>query len=281
MKQQKFKSPLRYPGGKTRLVKKIAPYIPKSFTEYREPFLGGGSMLFYITNNHPLCTKKVSDNFSELYNFWIRAKVNNDVLVDIVRQLKTQHQNGKALHADAKNRLSVDGYSHTCRAACFFILNRISFSGLTLSGGYSQAAYESRFKESHIKRLEEMEQALENVEILSSSYESLLSEPGNNVWVFLDPPYDIKTDNLYGKRGNQHKGFDHVKFADSCKKSPHRWLITYNDNERIRELFSWAHIYELPVTYNMNSNNKKTNELIITNYTASGKDNNTSKALPF
>ena len=42
-----IKSPLRYPGGKSRAVKFIAPLIPE-FDEYREPFIGGGSVFIYL-----------------------------------------------------------------------------------------------------------------------------------------------------------------------------------------------------------------------------------------
>ena len=49
-----------------------------------------------------------------------------------------------------------------------------------------------------------------------------------------------------------HKGFDHVQFAENCKNSKHKMLITYNDNEHIRELFNFAKIHEVDVTYSMN-----------------------------
>ena len=47
-----IKSPLRYPGGKSRLAKSIVSLIP-SFEEYREPFLGGGSIYVYLKQIYP------------------------------------------------------------------------------------------------------------------------------------------------------------------------------------------------------------------------------------
>ena len=38
-----LKTPLRYPGGKSRAVQKLFQFLPKDITEFREPFLGGGS----------------------------------------------------------------------------------------------------------------------------------------------------------------------------------------------------------------------------------------------
>ena len=46
----KLKTPLRYPGGKSRAVPKLLQHLPsREITEYREPFLGGGSMAIEMT----------------------------------------------------------------------------------------------------------------------------------------------------------------------------------------------------------------------------------------
>lgn len=44
------KSPLRYPGGKSRALKQILPHVPLNISEFREPFVGGGSVFFAIRN---------------------------------------------------------------------------------------------------------------------------------------------------------------------------------------------------------------------------------------
>ena len=48
-----IKSPLRYPGGKSKAIDQIAEYIPDSFSEYREPFVGGGSVFIYLKQKFP------------------------------------------------------------------------------------------------------------------------------------------------------------------------------------------------------------------------------------
>ena len=51
MKSNKsLKTPLRYPGGKSRAVTKMDQYFPDlgNYVEFREPFLGGGSVAIYI-----------------------------------------------------------------------------------------------------------------------------------------------------------------------------------------------------------------------------------------
>ena len=48
-----LKTPLRYPGGKSRAVPKLCQWLPAEITEYREPFLGGGSMAIEMTRRLP------------------------------------------------------------------------------------------------------------------------------------------------------------------------------------------------------------------------------------
>ena len=64
-----IKSPLRYPGGKSRAVKTIAPLIP-DFEEFREPFVGGGSVFFYCKQRFPQRKFWINDLYFKLFKFW-------------------------------------------------------------------------------------------------------------------------------------------------------------------------------------------------------------------
>ena len=64
-------SPLRYPGGKSKAVKFINPIIPDDFSEFREPFVGGGSVFIDAKQNiNPKAVYKINDLNFELYCFW-------------------------------------------------------------------------------------------------------------------------------------------------------------------------------------------------------------------
>jgi len=75
-----IKSPLRYPGGKSRAVETIAKLIP-DFDEFREPFLGGGSVFVYVKQRYPNKKLLVNDLYSELYKFWKMTQKDVDILV--------------------------------------------------------------------------------------------------------------------------------------------------------------------------------------------------------
>ena len=68
-----LKTPLRYPGGKSRATKKIGPYIPdlREYDEFREPFLGGGSVSLYVTKKYPDMKIWVNDLYWLSFNFHI------------------------------------------------------------------------------------------------------------------------------------------------------------------------------------------------------------------
>ena len=67
-----YKTPLRYPGGKSRACTKMDAFFPdlRDYKEYREPFLGGGSVAIHITKKYPHLDIWVNDLYEPLYNFW-------------------------------------------------------------------------------------------------------------------------------------------------------------------------------------------------------------------
>lgn len=265
-----IKSPLRYPGGKQRAIAQIANYLPQSFHEFREPFIGGGSVFLYICQTYPDIKYWINDLNEELYHFWLQSQHNLSALVEQVWQVKKSETCGRELFnqlakADTAKMTSLE------RATRFFVLNRISFSGTIESGGYSEASFLGRFTDSSIDRLAALDQSLVNTKITNLDYGQLLEEPGENVFIFLDPPYLANSQSrLYGKKGDLHTFFDHNRFAKLMQDCSHQWLITYDDCEQVRENFDFAFIYEWELQYGMNNYKqkqaKKGNELFITNY---------------
>ena len=242
-----IKSPLRYPGGKSRAVKIIANLIP-DFDEFREPFLGGGSVFVYLKQRYPNKIFWVNDLYSELYQFWIMTQKNINPLIKKIYEWRKQYPIGKELFQFLNKNITQ--FNNLEKAAAFFIINRVTFSGTTLSGGYSQGAFTGRFTESSIKRLNDLAKVINGSTITNYDYEELLKKGGENVFIFLDPPYYSATKSaLYGKNGNLHKSFDHKRFAENMKNCKHKWLITYDDSEYIRDLFSFANI--IPWNFNL------------------------------
>lgn len=263
-----IKSPLRYPGGKSRAVETIARLIP-DFDEFREPFVGGGSVFIYAKQRFPNKKFWINDIYFELYKFWEMTQKDVDALIAKIYEWRNQFPVGKELHKFLN--VNLDKFNDLERAAAFFIYNRITFSGTSLSGGFSEGAFTGRFTESSIQRLKQFAKVINGSKITNLDYEEVVKKEGKNVFIFLDPPYYSATKSaLYGKNGNLHKSFDHERFAKTMQNCSHKWLITYDDSEYIRNLFSFAQITPWSLTYGMrnvtNTSNQQGRELFISNY---------------
>ena len=69
------------------------------------------------------------------------------------------------------------------------MLNRITFSGVVDSGGYSEQSFRKRFTISSIERLKQAYNIVKYIEFSPKDYTDLLFKNGEHVFIFLDPPY--------------------------------------------------------------------------------------------
>ena len=271
----KLKTPLRYPGGKSRAINKISPFFPKEFKEYREPFIGGGSVALYVTMTRPDVEVWVNDLYEPLYNFWCELRDNGRKMRDELIQLKNRHcepVSAKKLFLEAKEYLSHETRRTEPfhRAVSFWVVNKCSFSGLTESSSFSSAASENNFTVRGIDRLPDYSLIIKDWKITNLSYEQLLCD-NKSVFTYLDPPYDIRSD-LYGRKGNMHNGFDHDRFAADCDRFIGPQLVSYNSSALIKERFEGWKVSEFDHTYTMRStgsymmDQKDRKELLCFNY---------------
>ncbi len=271
------KSPLRYPGGKSRAIQHLKQFIPE-FAECRDVFFGGGSLSLYLCQKFSDKKFLASDLNFELYCFWQQLKTNSEEVIAGVQEIydhyKMDRENpnhaGKELFEMMVNRRQSD-LSDLQRAIDFYVLNRITFSGVVDSGGYSQGSFDARFTQTSIERLRYSVPVIERIEFHCQDYRFLLDKPGKDVFIFLDPPYYSATKSkLYGKNGILHTRFDHEQLQDALAQTKHNWLITYDDSDYIRALYK--NYYQRPwkLQYGMtNSNNavsRAGSELLISNY---------------
>lgn len=240
-----------------------------SYSEFREPFVGGGSVFIYLKQFiNKISIYSINDINYTLYCFWESAKNQNESLVKEIYNIKKHWSDGAELFKYLTNYKSLNILDVAVR---YFILNRITFSGVVDSGGYSKSAFLSRFTTSSIERVRELKNILKNVNITQNDYTELLFKSGRDVFIFLDPPYLSATKSrLYGENGVLHKSFNHKEFSENVKKCKHNFLITIDDCEEIRNYFSFANIHEVEFQYGMNNykqiKSAKGRELIITNY---------------
>lgn len=259
--KMKNKSPLRYPGGKTRACKILDNVLNDNFnlTDYNtltSPFFGGGSFEFYMQNKYNL-NLVVNDKFKPLYNFWKIAKTKNSDLYNKLNEKLNKIDKDDFLKyrndiMKEKNRL--------IQAHMYFIINRCSFSGSTLSGGFSKEASKKRFTKSAIDRVKELN--LSQVNFYNLDFEVFLNQnEGEKNLIFLDPPYYLDKSNLYGNNGDMHENFDHEKLFN-CISTKKNWIMTYNNCDYIKKMYKDFKIIETSWSYGMNKS-KNSSEIII------------------
>jgi DNA adenine methylase len=279
MSVKSLKTPLRYPGGKSKATTKMDPYFPdlRDYDEFREPFLGGGSVAIHITKKYPNLGIWVNDLYEPLVNFWQQLQMFGVDLKDRLTDLKSANNTpelAKDLFLKSKELVNNLEASSLDRAVAFYIINKCSFSGLTESSSFSAQASNSNFSLRCIEKLPAYSEIIAKWRITNYSYDYLM-DGNKGAFMYLDPPYDIK-DNLYGRKGSMHKGFDHDKFAADCDSNDMDQLVSYNSDQLVKDRFTNWNAAEFDLTYTMRSvgeymrEQKQRKELLLFNYGIEG-----------
>jgi len=269
-------SPLRYPGGKTRACKIIEKVIIEhlditSFDTIISPFFGGGSFEFYMQNKYGVMLI-VNDKHTPLYNFWKQVKIDKGVLCEGLRAIDTVSVSKEQFIGYRKTIMDLDADTLQ-QAIQYFVINRCSFSGSTLSGGFSEEASRKRFTPSSIQKIEALD--FTNIEIYNDDFYDFLTHPPQHdattataatALLFLDPPYYLeRKSKLYGNNGDLHEGFDHLRLFNFLKDEKRNWVLTYNNCAFIRDLYKDFTIIDVNWKYGMNTS-KQSSEIIIINH---------------
>jgi DNA adenine methylase len=214
----------------------------------------------------------VNDKFTPLYNFWKQIKHNKDELYEKLIKIKSV---SKEDFTNYRSNIFEFNNDMLQQAFQYFVINRCSFSGATLSGGFSEEASKKRFTLSSINKIHNLD--LSFCDIYNEDFEDFIHKmyhdssdsaratthtTSNNALLFLDPPYYLNDKSkLYGNNGDMHEKFDHQKLFETIK-SKKNWIMTYNDCDYIKELYKDFIIINTNWSYGMNKS-KKSSEIII------------------
>ena len=269
----KTRSPLRYPGGKSRAVsqivdKYIIPNIPKS-NKVCSPFFGGGSIEIDLAKRG--FRVYGYDAFSPLVDFWQVLLKNPDKLANATeKKLRVSHAKFDEIQENFREKSKK--YTKFTNAITLYLLNRTSYSGTTLSGGMAIDHDKSnrwekinpRFNEASVERLRNF--SVEKLTVNKLDFRrSILKH--KDAFVYADPPYYIGKKKLYGNQGDmQFDQKDHEDLAKILKNRRH-WVLSYNDVPEVRKLYHGFEIKKLGWSYGMSSvksrKKKHSNEILI------------------
>lgn len=240
-----FDSPLRYPGGKGRLLQFVVDLVEMNDLtggHYVEPYAGGAgvaiSMLYleYVSHIH------LNDLNRSVFAFWKTVVNHPDDLCKLVRDTPItidEWRRQKAVQSDADADPIALGFST-------FFLNRTNRSGIIsggVIGGKSQAgnwSLDARFNRADLlKRIEKIASYGPRISLYNDDAAAFIEGPLKKVpktsLVYLDPPYYLKGSELY-ENHYQHK--DHAKVASLVGSIKQRWIVSYDNAPPIRELYA-------------------------------------------
>lgn len=260
-----IKSNLRWPGGKSRMMHFLEPFIPGRIDRYLEVFTGGGSVLLYMAQTRNIKTIYANDIDANLINYYNAVKHDPCGLISEIMTIKKTYT--------AETFIDVYKTIDVTTPCGFFVSNKTSFSGI--GNSYSSNTYDANFSINAIKNIYLISRAIRHVRFLNMNFVDIDSELQDftDYFIYLDPPYFNNRDvGLYGEHGILHKGFDHYALCEWVKAHAehNKIMISYDNSEYIRNLYKDFNIYSFDFTYTMtNVGNKKCKigkEIIITNY---------------
>lgn len=265
----KFVSPLRYPGGKLKVV----DYVKCLFEAndlldgtYIEPYAGGASVALTLLFSEYASRIKINDIDRSIYAFWhsvlneaeglCRLITDTPVNMDIwqvQREVQARKQEAELLEL---------GFST-------FFLNRTNRSGILsggVIGGKNQDGYfkiDARFnKKDLIERIESVAEYADRIELTSMDAVELIKNirrPAEKTFCYLDPPYYVKGRDLYL---NYYNDDDHRDIAKTIKKYKGKWIISYDAVPFISELYKDFRQKEYYLSYSA-GNPTKGKEIIV------------------
>lgn len=275
---------LKWAGSKQQLLSELKKYITPELLEgnrYIEPFIGGGALAFDL--EHPNTT--ISDLNSELTNLYEAIRYYPETVIDTLRVMHLHHTPEFYYEIRAMDRdPNFKNSPVTDRAARTIYLNKTCFNGLyrVNSKGYfnTPIGRTTNGKMPDIVQadaIRELSKFLKTVDIRTGDYRTVVNDwkPTPGDVIFLDSPYDkdegIKTDGFVGyqKEGWTRRDLEIMKSeCDYWTRLGAKIIITNNDTEFVRELFSDWEIHEVDVrrSINRNGDGRKGKEVIITNY---------------
>jgi len=256
-------TPLRYPGGKSVMSSFIIDLINVNSLKnviYAEPYAGGAGAALNLLINEEVEKIIINDISIGIYSFWRYLKENSSEFIDLVENTPVTLDEWK------KQRLIFQKSDKPSIELAFatFYLSRTNRSGILNAGpmggqdpvlqAKSKNKLDCRFnKEELLNRINKIIGYKKSIEVFNLDAISFLKKikKNRNQLIYLDPPYYEQGKALYL---NSYKHKDHVELSDYLRNESNlKWILSYDNHEKIREIYSDFELYEFSLLYTAQS----------------------------
>lgn len=256
-------SPLRYPGGKAKVLEFIMKVIKENNcigTEYVEPYAGGAGVALGLLVGGYVSKIHINDIDKGIYCFWEAVLENTELFIEKVvnTEVTVVEWNNQRLINNHQ-----EGYTNLEIGFSTFYLNRCNRSGIIKAGcigGKNQSGVykiDARFnKENLIKRIRLIASYKEAIHLYNEDTLVLLKskrEQFNHMILYLDPPYYVKGSSLY-RNSYLHK--DHQDILDELKSFKGHWIVSYDNTPKIIDIYHHIRSKEFNIMYSAGDKKK-------------------------
>jgi DNA adenine methylase len=271
---------IRYPGGKTKLLKIIHSRLQRMVAdigpdgEYREPFLGAGAVGLSLLAANPGIKRAwlndVDPAMAALWDVVINNPTSLHVTVEITPEAMRLFPRSDYYQSDLELLRSISGPEDLQRipaenlAIAKLAVHQMSFSGLGTRAGGPMTARLSRYNvDALCSRIYTCNEILASVTLRNDTCTCVdfghMFGPGEALF-YLDPPYYVAGPQLYQFPFTLD---DHARLARLLRRESRPWLLSYDDHPAIHDLYGgWSRIDKTSVGYSINGCGKKSELLI-------------------
>lgn len=234
----------RYPGGKSRHVQKILQYFDSDIKDYREPFLGGGSVFLAASNR--IDNAWLNDVDKGVADMWILVRDDPDEIERLIQKhtpiLDHKGKSRKIKKAIELWRQIRDEPGFVPNGYRELFLIKTCFSGVKTGGPTGGMEQKSQWPitarwspKSTIERVKAVSRILKSCKITNESWESVLDKVKPCSCLFLDPPYLEKGAVCYRHSFGKE---EHEKLAETLAVKNCRFLCTLDNHPDIRDIWT-------------------------------------------
>ncbi|HAV1497649.1 DNA adenine methylase [Vibrio parahaemolyticus] len=264
-----FYSPLRYPGGKSKLTAYVVETLKLNELEggtYVEPFAGGCAIAWYLLLEGHVENVWINDLDPAIHAFWYSVLNRTDDLCQLIENTDVTIEEWhiqKSIYANDRTNSLELGFAT-------FFLNRTNRSGIIKAGvigGLEQNGnylLDCRFnKERLIEQIRAIAACRDNIILTNLDATQFIDEYLPSIdgpcLVNIDPPYYIKGKGLYQ---NFFEHDDHYRLFKSVRNIQHPWIVTYDDTPEICGIYAEFEPQVFGLTYTAQTK-RKGSEVII------------------
>ena len=274
-----FRPFVKWAGGKTQLLERLHAYMPKTYNNYFEPFIGGGSFFLNIAPK----TATINDFNAELVCAY-KCFQNDELFESLKNELKKHEVNhSEEYYYQIRSMDKEDGFFSLpiyVRAARMIYLNKSCFNGLyrvNSKGFFNVPSGRKKkvvtFDEDNFNSLREYFRN-NDITILNCDFEDAVKNAKAGDFVYFDPPYDvIENKNSFTSYAKNDFGKDEqIRLARLYKKLSDKDVLVMLSNHNtvfINELYKDFNIHVVNAKRMINSKADRrgdVEEVIITNY---------------